>query len=90
MKLGTGPLAGRQWRSKGCRCLVSSNDHPAEIPQDLESYTCSRIQDMKYSQACQVKMVVDQAINALERAAQDGTANKASRKQLTAAYVSRP
>ena len=45
---------------------------------------------MKYSQACQVKTVVDLAINALERAARDGMANKASRKRLAAAYVSRP
>ena len=52
--------------------------------------TLAAAQDMKYSQACQVKMVVDWAINALERAARDGMADTASRKWLAAAYVSRP
>src|SRR6266481_4964923 len=44
---------------------------------------------MKYSQACQVKTVVDRAINALERAIWDRTADAAARKQLAAMYVSR-
>ena len=52
--------------------------------------TLTAAQDMKYSQACQVKTVVDQAINALERATWDGTADAASKKWLAAPYVSRP
>ena len=73
---------------ESCRCLV-----PMTVwlkHRKTSNSTLAAAQDMKYSQDCQVKMVVDQAINALERAARDGTADAALKKRLAAAYVSRP
>ena len=45
---------------------------------------------MKYSQACQVKAIVDKAIASLEKNAQEGKVTVAGKKWLVAAYVSGP
>ena len=73
---------------KSCRHLVPTTFQLKHC-KTLNS-TLTAAQDMKYSQACQVKMVVDWAINTLERATWDGMADAALKKQLAAAYVSRP
>jgi len=45
---------------------------------------------MKYSQACQVKAIVDKAIASLEKNAQEGKVTVARKKRLVAAYMSGP
>ena len=73
---------------ENCRHLVPMTVRLKHLK--MSNSTLAAAQDMKYSQAFQVKTVVDQAINMLERAIQDGMADAASKKRLAAAYVSRP
>ena len=73
---------------ENCRHLVPMTVRLKHLK--MSNSTLAAAQDMKYSQAFQVKTVVDRAINMLERAIQDGTADAASKKRLAAAYVSRP
>ena len=45
---------------------------------------------MKYSEACHLKALIDQAITNLERKVIEGSITAAGRKRLIAAHISHP
>ena len=71
---------------KCCGCPV----YGLSLPSSDSSYTTSNICKitMKFTQACQMKELVDKSIAILEKSNKDGKGTAASQKQLAAAHVS--